>query len=75
MRFLKIVLKPRDPALFRILYDSFTPHQLRPNNRRMLPTINQLRQMRQELPTIESKFYFALLVETGLRPGEPFIAT
>jgi len=27
------------------------------------------------LPTIESKFYFALLAETGLRPGEPILLT
>ncbi|MGC8543747.1 MAG: tyrosine-type recombinase/integrase [Vulcanisaeta sp.] len=71
--FLKTILKPRDPGLFRVLYDSFTVHRLKPNNRHKLPTIEQLRQIWRELPSVESKFYFALLAETGLRPGEPFI--
>ncbi len=73
--FLKTVLKPRDPALFRLLYDSFTVYRLKPNNRHKLPTIDQLRQVWAQLPSIEAKFYFGLLAETGLRPGEPFIAT
>jgi len=71
--FLKTVLKPRDPALFRALYDVFTVYKPRNNNHTRLPTIEQLRQVWQNLPTIESKFYFALLAETGLRPGEPFL--
>jgi len=71
--FLKTVLKPRDPALFRALYDVFTVYRPRSNNRTRLPTIDQLRQVWQKLPTIESKFYFALLAEAGLRPGEPFL--
>jgi integrase len=70
---LKTVLKPRDPALFRALYDVFTVYKPRNNNHTRLPTIEQLRQVWQGLPTIESKFYFALLAETGLRPGEPFL--
>jgi integrase len=71
--FLKTVLKPKDPALFRALYDTFTVHKPRSNNKVRLPTLEQLRQIWQGLPTIEAKFYFALLVETGLRPGEPFL--
>jgi len=70
--FLKNVLKPKDPALFRLLYDSFTVYKPKANNRIMLPTLEQLREIWQQLPSIESKFYFALLAETGLRPGEPF---
>ena len=70
---LKTVLKPKDPALFRALYDTFTVHKPRSNNKVRLPTLEQLRQIWQGLPTIEAKFYFALLVETGLRPGEPFL--
>ena len=31
--FLKLVLKPRDPALFRPLYGSFTTVKYRPNGR------------------------------------------
>jgi len=71
--FLKTVLKPRDPALFRALYDVFTVYRPKSNNKPRLPTIEQLRQVWQQLPTIEGKFYFALLAETGLRPGEPFL--
>jgi integrase len=71
--FLKTVLKPKDPALFRSLYDVFTVYRPRVNNHIRLPTLDQLRQVWQDLPTIESRFYFALLAETGLRPGEPFL--
>ncbi|MDT7969780.1 MAG: site-specific integrase [Vulcanisaeta sp.] len=71
--FLKTVLKPKDPALFRSLYDVFTVYRPKTNNHTRLPTLEQLRQIWQGLPTIESKFYFALLTETGLRPGEPFL--
>jgi len=70
---LKTVLKPKDPALFRALYDVFTVYKPKSNNKARLPTIDQLRQIWQNLPTIESRFYFALLAETGLRPGEPFL--
>jgi integrase len=73
--FLKTVLKPRDPALFRALYDTFTVYRPRTNNHTRLPTLEQLRQIWQNLPTIETKFYFGLLAETGLRPGEPFLLT
>jgi integrase len=73
--FLKTVLKSKDPALFRALYDTFTVHKPRSNNKVRPPTLEQLRQIWQQLPTIESKFYFTLLVETGLRPGEPFLLT
>jgi integrase len=71
--FLKTVLKPRDPSLFRALYDTFTVYRPRSNNHTKLPTLEQLRLIWQNLPSIETKFYFALLAETGLRPGEPFL--
>jgi len=73
--FLKTVLKPRDPALFRALYDVFTVYKPRVNNHIRLPTIDHLREIWRQLPSIESKFYFALLAETGLRPGEPFLVS
>lgn len=73
--FLKTVLKPRDPALFRALYDTFTVYKPKSNNKATLPTLEQLRLIWQNLPTIESRFYFALLAETGLRPGEPFLVS
>jgi len=70
--FLKTVLKPKDPALFRLLYDSFTVYKPKANNRITLPSLEQLQAIWRQLPSVESKFYFALLAETGLRPGEPF---
>jgi integrase len=69
--FLKTVLKPRDPALFRSLYDAFTVYRPKTNNHVRLPTLDQLRQIWQGLPTVESKLYFTLLAECGLRPSEP----
>jgi len=73
--FLKTVLKPRDPGLFALLYNSFTVVKPRSHNKVKPPIIDQLRRIWQSLPTIEGKFYFALLAETGLRPGEPFLLT
>jgi len=73
--FLKEVLKPRDPSLFSLLYSSFTVFRPKNHNRVRLPTIDQLRQIWQQLPTIESKLYFTLLAETGLRPSEPFLVS
>ena len=70
--FLKTVLKPKDPALFRLLYDSFTVYKPKANNRITLPSLEQLRAIWRQLPSVETKFYFALLAETGLRPGESF---
>jgi len=70
--FLKTVLKPKDPVLFRLLYDSFTTYKPKASNRVKLPTLEQLQAIWRQLPSVESKFYFALLAEAGLRPGEPF---
>ena len=70
--FLSTVLEPRDPYLFGLLYHAFKTYMPKNNNRVRLPSVEQLRQIWQDLPTIESKLYFALLAETGLRPGEPF---
>jgi integrase len=72
---LKTILEPRDPYLFGLLYHTFKTYRAKSNNRVKLPTIEQLRLIWQNLPTIESKFYFGLLAETGLRPGEPFTLT
>jgi len=71
--FLKEVLKPRDPSLFSLLYSSFTVIRPKNHNRVRLPTIDQLRQVWQQLPTIESRLYFTILAECGLRPSEPFL--
>ena len=40
-----------------------------------LPTIDELRQILANIPSVEAKAYFLILAETGLRPGEPFLAT
>jgi integrase len=72
---LKTVLKPRDPALFRLLYDSFTVYKHKANTHVKLPTLEQLRAIWRQLPSVESRFYFTVLVECGLRPSEPFLVS
>ncbi|MFP3298032.1 MAG: hypothetical protein RXO22_02980 [Thermocladium sp.] len=42
--FLKNVLKPKDPALFRLLYDSFTVYKPKANNHVKLPSLEHLGQ-------------------------------
>jgi integrase len=73
--FMKTVLKPRDPGLFALLYNSFTVVKPRNHSKPKLPTIEQLRQIWQQLPTIESRLYFTILSECGLRPSEPFLVS
>ena len=73
--FLKEVLKPRDPGLFSILYNSFTTVKPRQSHRARLPTIEELRQILANIPSIEAKAYFLILAEAGLRPSEPFLVT
>jgi len=72
---LKTVLKPRDPALFRLLYDSFTVYKHKANTHVKLPTLEQLRAIWRQLPSVEARFYFTVLTECGLRPSEPFLAS
>jgi len=72
---LKTVLKPRDPALFRLLYDSFTVYKHKANTHVKLPTLEQLRVIWRQLPSVESKLYFTILAECGLRPSEPFLVS
>jgi integrase len=73
--FLKTVLKPRDPALFRLLYDSFTVYKHKATTHVKLPTLEQLQAIWRQLPSVESKFYFTVLAECGLRPSEPFLVS
>ncbi|WP_054855096.1 tyrosine-type recombinase/integrase [Vulcanisaeta sp. JCM 16161] len=73
--FLKEVLKPRDPGLFSLLYNSFTVFRPKNHSKTKLPTIEELRQILQRIESIEAKTYFIILAETGLRPGEPFLVT
>ena len=72
---LKTILKPRDPALFRLLYDSFTVYRPKASSHIKLPTLEQLRHVWRQLPSVESKFYFTVLAECGLRPSEPFLVS
>ncbi len=72
---LKTILKPRDPALFRLLYDSFTVYRPKASSHVKLPTLEQLRAIWHQLPSVEARFYFTLLAECGLRPSEPFLAS
>jgi len=72
---LKTVLRPRDPALYRLLYESFTVYKPKANNHGKLPTLEQLRVIWRQLPSVESKLYFTILAECGLRPSEPFLAS
>jgi integrase len=72
---LKTILKPRDPALFRLLYDSFTVYRPKASSHIKLPTLEQLRHVWQQLQSVESKFYFTVLAECGLRPSEPFLVS
>jgi len=62
---LKTVLKSRDPALYRLLYESFTVYRPKSNNHVKLPTLEQLRVIWRQLPSVESKFYFTILAECG----------
>ena len=72
-KFIKTIIWERDPAQAQVLYNSFKT--IRPSTRhtRLDFTIEDLRKVWQELPTLESKLYFTILVECGLRPGEPFL--
>jgi len=72
---LKTVLKSRDPALYRLLYESFTVYRPKSNNHVKLPTLEQLRVIWRQLPSVESKLYFTILAECGLRPSEPFLVS
>jgi len=72
---LKTILKPRDPALFRLLYDSFTVYKPKASSHVKLPTLEQLRHVWQQLPSVEARFYFTVLAECGLRPSEPFLVS
>jgi integrase len=73
--FLKTVLKPRDPFLFGLLYNSFTVVKPKNHSKPRPPTLEQLKQIWQSLPTIEARLYFTILAECGLRPSEPFLVS
>jgi len=73
--FLKVVLKSRDPVLFRLLYDSFVVYKPKVGSHIRLPTLDQLRVIWRQLPSVESKLYFTILAECGLRPSEPFLVS
>ncbi|WP_333639306.1 site-specific integrase [Pyrobaculum aerophilum] len=74
-KFIKTVLMPKDPSLAYALYASVKTIRPSANNKTKLPQLEKLREIANRLPTVESRFYFCLLAETGLRPGEPFLAS
>ena len=71
--FLTAVLQPRDPLLYGLLYNSFRVYRPRNHNKTRLPSIEELREILQRIESIETRAYFIILAETGLRPGEPFL--
>ncbi len=63
--FLKTILKSKDPALFSLLYNAFTTIKPRNHAKAKLPTLNQLKEIFNQLPSIEAKAYFLILAETA----------
>ena len=71
--FIKTMLKPKDLFLFSLLYNSFTTTRFKSHNKIKLSTIEEIRQIWRKLPSVETRLYFTLLAECGLRPSEPFL--
>ncbi len=71
-KFIKEVVLSKDPYIGRILYDSF--RIIKPKSDKVLKdpylTIEDIRRVWIELPSIESKAYLLLLAGSGLRPGK-----
>ncbi len=73
-KFIKLVVMERDPALGQVLYSSFKTLDVKPSRVPVLDfMIEDLRRVWLELPTLESKLYFTLLVVCDLRLGELFL--
>ncbi len=72
-KFIRTIIWEKDPQLGQLLYNSFKTVKTGTRTPKLDFTIDDLRRVWQELPTLESKLYFAILVECGLRPGEPFL--
>ncbi|GGI78379.1 integrase [Vulcanisaeta souniana JCM 11219] len=73
--FIKNTLQAKDPGLFAILYNSFRTIKPKNHGKVKLPTIEELKQILQRIESIETKTYFLILAETGLRPSEPFLVS
>jgi len=72
-KFIKTVVIPKNLYLGQVLYHSIKTIKSKPNNKVKPLSIDEVRTIFKALPTIESKVYFLLLAECGLRPGEPFL--
>ena len=70
-KFIKEIIMPKDPYLGQLLYHSFKTIRVKTSSRPITFTLDDLRKVFNELPSLESKVYFLLLAECGLRPGEP----
>ena len=74
-KFIRTVLRERDPYLAALIYHAVPAKATRQqaNNKTKPPTLEQLKQIASLIESAEAKFYFCLLAECGLRPGEPFM--
>lgn len=68
--FIKEVVKLRDPALARLLYDSFKTPRGKTKYRPMNLSIDILKRIFNNIQDIGAKAFFLVLAETGLRTGE-----
>ncbi len=72
-KFIKTIIVPKDPYLGQILYHSIKTIKPKANNKVRPLTIDEVKAIFKEIPSIEAKVYFLLLAECGLRPSEPFL--
>ncbi len=83
--FLKVVVRPKEPRKFLILYNSFTTPSKR---RKQLPralkilhdkeeplSLEDIREVARHIENPAAKLAYVLLAETGLRPSEVFNLT
>ena len=70
--FIKEVIKPKEPILGQILYSSFKTIKPKPAQNVIPLTLPQVRGIAGEIEHLGAKAYFALLTETGCRPGALF---
>ena len=67
--FIKSVIMPKDLWLGQLLYNSFKTVKCEYSDREF-PSLEEVRKVAKAIRWIPAKAYFALLAETGLRPGE-----
>ncbi len=70
-KFIKTIVMKHEPYVGRVLYDSFrTIKPKREFINKPTLTLEEIRTVWKELPSLESKLYLILLAECGLRPGK-----